>query len=60
VRGTETFRQRLLIRPGRGDFGRIPTVAEVEASLEYAGLTVGGVARSGPMLFFEAAAGGDR
>jgi SAM-dependent methyltransferase len=54
VRGNESRRQRLLIRPGAGDFGRVGTQDEVESWLLEAGFDLTAVARSGPMLFFEA------
>jgi SAM-dependent methyltransferase len=54
VRGSDTLRQRLLIRPGTGDFGQVLTAAELEAGLRAAGLTLASSTRSGPMLFFEA------
>lgn len=55
VRGDDTVRQRLLVRPGAGDFGQVPSAPEVECHLEAAGLAVS-IRRSGPMLFFEARA----
>jgi len=54
VRGTETLRQRALIRPGLGDFGNVMTASELEACLETTGLDMTGLRRSGPMLFFDA------
>ena len=54
VRGTETLRQRLLIRPGAGDFGRVATAPEIQTYLGAAGLRIGSTQRSGPMLFFDA------
>ena len=54
VRGNEAVRQRLLIRPGLGDFGRVATAPEVEGYLSGAGLEITSMKRSGPMLFFEA------
>jgi SAM-dependent methyltransferase len=56
VRGTDTLRQRLLVRPGAGDFGRIGTQAEVESWLATAGFGLLGVRRSGPMLYLDARA----
>jgi len=56
VRGTETLRQRVLIRPGLGDFGNVLTAVEVKACLEDAGLDGLSLRRSGPMLFFDARA----
>ena len=57
VRGTDTLRQRLLIRPGAGDFGPIPTHSEVETWLTGAGFPAPSIERSGPMLFFDARPG---
>lgn len=54
LRGQDTLRQRLLIRPHRGDFGPLGSAAETEAWLADAGLDVTGVTRSGPFLFFDA------
>lgn len=54
LRGTDSLRQRLLIRPGLGDFGAVPTAEELERGLQAAGLTVARSDRSGPLLFFEA------
>jgi ubiquinone/menaquinone biosynthesis C-methylase UbiE len=54
LRGDDSLRQRLLIRPGFGDFGQVATAEELEAGLETAGLTMNSSSRSGPMLFFEA------
>jgi SAM-dependent methyltransferase len=45
VRGRETLRQRLLIRPHVGDFGPLGTAA---------GLELESRSRSGPFLFFDA------
>jgi ubiquinone/menaquinone biosynthesis C-methylase UbiE len=54
------FRQRFLLRPGAGDFGRMCSEAELRAWLGTAGLAVSGASRSGPFFFFEArAASGD-
>lgn len=57
VRGHDTLRQRLLVRPGAGDFGRVPTESEVERHLEGAGLGPTNLCRYGPMLYFEARPG---
>jgi ubiquinone/menaquinone biosynthesis C-methylase UbiE len=57
VRGTDTLRQRLLVRPHFGDFGPIGTHEEVESWLAAAGFADPAVERSGPMLFFDARAG---
>lgn len=54
VRGSDSLRQRLLVRPGCGDLGRVGTQAEVEAWLAAAGFRPSSTARSGPMLFFDA------
>ena len=54
VRGRDNLRQRLLIRPGSGDFGNPGTAEEVPRWLEAAGFTETRIQRSGPMLFFEA------
>ncbi|MEX1140700.1 MAG: class I SAM-dependent methyltransferase [Thermoleophilaceae bacterium] len=54
VRGADTFRQRMLIRPGLGDFGQVPTAAEVSAHLARAGLEIDSTERRGPMLYFTA------
>jgi SAM-dependent methyltransferase len=53
--GRDGLRQRLLVRPGAGDFGRVGTQAEVESWIAAAGLNLTSAKRSGPMLFFEAA-----
>jgi SAM-dependent methyltransferase len=58
VRGAR-LRQRLLIRPGLGDFGRVAGEDEVTAWLSAAGFRAG-FDRSGPMLFFEATLTRDR
>jgi SAM-dependent methyltransferase len=54
VRGRDTVRQRLLVRPGCGDFGPVGTQPEVESWLAAAGFDVRCTDRSGPMLFFDA------
>lgn len=56
VRGTDSLRQRLLVRPRRGDFGPLGTQPEIESWIRAAGLELDGVSRSGPFLFFEAVA----
>ena len=53
VRGDKSLRQRLLVRPGAGDFGCVPTADEVEGCLGSAGLAVE-IRRCGPMLYFDA------
>jgi ubiquinone/menaquinone biosynthesis C-methylase UbiE len=61
VRGGESLRQRLLIKPGAGAFGQVGTQQELEGWLAAAGFDQVGIERSGPMLFFDGtAAGGDR
>lgn len=57
VAGDDTRRQRL-IRPGVGEFGPVGTQEQVEAWLVEAGLRAAPIQRSGPMMFFEAVAGG--
>jgi ubiquinone/menaquinone biosynthesis C-methylase UbiE len=54
VRGRESLRQRLLIKPGVGAFGQVGTQQELEDWLAAAGFGQVGIERSGPMLFFEA------
>jgi SAM-dependent methyltransferase len=54
VQGTESLRQRLLIRPGSGDFGKVATQEEIEAWLGEARFDLTATSRSGPMFFFEA------
>jgi SAM-dependent methyltransferase len=54
VRGSDTLRQRLLVRPGSGDFGQVGTEPEVRAWLVAAGFEVSSASRSGPMLFYDA------
>jgi ubiquinone/menaquinone biosynthesis C-methylase UbiE len=55
VFGRDGWRQRLLVRPGNGAFGRqIGTQPEVEAWLTAAGFDTTSSQRSGPMFFFEA------
>ena len=53
VRGGDTLRQRLLVRPHTGDFGPIPTQAQIESWLTAAGFDLTATQRSGPMFFFE-------
>lgn len=57
VRGEESLRQRLLVRPHKGDFGPLGTEAEVESWIAAAALGLTESSRSGPLLFFEAVAG---
>jgi len=54
VRGSDSLRQRLLVRPGVGDFGPIPTQPDIQAWLPVAGFDISTTSRSGPMLFFDA------
>lgn len=53
VRGSDGLRQRLLVRCGSGDFGQVGTESDVAAWLVAAGFEAPGMARSGPMLFFD-------
>jgi len=55
VRG-DALRQRLLIRPGHGAFGAVPTEEEVVDGLAAEGLLLTASSRSGPFLFFDARA----
>ncbi|HET6996962.1 MAG TPA: methyltransferase domain-containing protein [Solirubrobacterales bacterium] len=55
VRGNESRRQRLLVRPGSGGFApQVGTEAEVKSWLTEAGFSIASNSRSGPMFFFEA------
>lgn len=56
VRGDGSRRQRLLVRPHRGDFGPLGTQAEVESWIVAAGFELTERSGSGPFLFFEAVA----
>lgn len=53
LRGTESLRQRFLIRSCTGGFGKVGTESEVEDWLRVAGFQAQ-LSRSGPMLFFDA------
>lgn len=53
VRGTDSRRQRALIRPGLGDFGSVATAVEIDGGIERAGFVDVAFERSGPMLFFD-------
>jgi len=53
VRGRDSLRQRLLVRPGAGDFGPVGTQEEIDAWLEEAGFALSSERRAGPMLYFE-------
>ncbi len=57
VLGRDSLRQRLLVRPGAGDFGNPPTEKSLRAALELAGFAAPSISRSGPMSFFEAQLG---
>lgn len=54
VRGSDSIRQRLLIRPHVGDFGPIGTEREVREWIEATGLKLASTRRSGPMFLFDA------
>lgn len=54
LRGDDSLRQRLLIRPGLGDLGNPGTAAEVVGWLEENGFESPRIQRSDPMLFFDA------
>ncbi len=54
LHGRDTLRQRLLIRPGLGDFGPLGTEEEIRGWLEDAGLRPVNWRRGGSMLYFEA------
>lgn len=54
VRGDDGLRQRLLVRPGLGDFGQVGTEPEVRAWLDAAGFEISSTVRSGPMLYLDA------
>jgi len=53
VRGRDGLRQRLLVRPGVGDFGNPGTAEEVVGWLRSSGFADPLIQRSGPMLFFD-------
>jgi SAM-dependent methyltransferase len=55
VRGVDSRRQRLLVRSGSGDFGRVGTQPEVESWLAATGFGTANSVRSGPMFFWDAA-----
>jgi SAM-dependent methyltransferase len=50
----DTLRQRILIRPGLGDFGPMGTEEEIRGWLEDAGFEIGSWRRCGSMLYFDA------
>jgi len=54
LRGTDSLRQRFLIRPGAGDFGRVATQGELEAWLRENGFELSTQRRAGPMWYFDA------
>lgn len=54
VRGADTLRQRLLVRPYAGGFGPICTQAEIEMLLNSMGFESIAAERSGPFLYFTA------
>jgi SAM-dependent methyltransferase len=54
VRGGDTLRQRLLIRPNLGDFGQVGTQPEIESWLAAADLDLTAAKRSGPLFFLDA------
>lgn len=56
VRGRDSLRQRLLVRPNAGGFGQVATQEEIESWLAETGFETTGAERSGPMFFFEARA----
>ncbi|MEX2107783.1 MAG: class I SAM-dependent methyltransferase [Solirubrobacterales bacterium] len=53
VKGDDSLRQRLVIRPHRGDFGPVGTEEEVLQWLATAGFESPDTQRSGPMLLFD-------
>lgn len=54
VHADDTFRQRVLIRPGLGDFGPMGSEEEIRGWLEDTGLRPVSWRRRGSMLYFEA------
>jgi ubiquinone/menaquinone biosynthesis C-methylase UbiE len=54
VRGRDSLRQRLLVRPHMGDFGPLGTQSEIESWLTEAGFEPSNRERSGPFFFFTA------
>jgi SAM-dependent methyltransferase len=57
VHARDTLRQRLLIRPGLGDFGPMGTEEEIRGWLEEAGFRPRSWKRGGSMLYFDATLG---
>jgi ubiquinone/menaquinone biosynthesis C-methylase UbiE len=53
VRGEDSLRQRLLIRPNRGVFGDVGTEEELRGWLQESGFEPSGLRRSGPMAYFD-------
>lgn len=53
VAGTDSLRQRVMIRPHRGDFGPVLTATEVQEVLTRQGFDLVQVVRSGPMLYLD-------
>lgn len=56
VRGDDSRRQRLLVRPHFRDFGQIGTQEQLDEWFPAAGFELTRATRSGPMLFFDARA----
>jgi ubiquinone/menaquinone biosynthesis C-methylase UbiE len=56
VTGSKGLRQRLLIRPWTNDFGPIGSAEKILGWIEAAGFTDLAVDRSGPLMYFSAAA----
>lgn len=54
VRGEDTLRQRLLVRPWKGDFGRVGSDPEVRDWLTATGFELTSTRRAGPMLYIDA------
>lgn len=54
VCGSDSLRQRALVRPHMADFGPIGTQDEIEGWMAAAGFDLTTAGRSGPMLRFEA------
>lgn len=52
----DRFRQRLLVRPGLGDFGPVGTAEDLKRWIRDAGLDLTGMNVSGPFAYFEASA----
>ena len=57
VNEPQGFRQRLLLKPHRGDLGPLCTEAQLLGWIGEAGLSISASSRSGAMLFFDARAG---